>query len=115
MRLYHGTDIKFRQPKLEKCNPYTDFGRGFYLTHELERAKEWGKSRSPRICFVNVYEITDNYINDLRLQGFNILQFQETTAEWAERDGLNVCIWWRQYDESLLVNVKKECINELLW
>lgn len=84
MRLYHGTGMKFNIPKLEKCNRYTDFGRGFYLTHELERAKEWGKNRNPRKYYVNVYEIVDDYINSLRQQGFSILQFQEASAEWAE-------------------------------
>lgn len=94
MRLYHGTDMKFNTPKLEKCNRYTDFGKGFYLTHELERAKEWGKNRNPRKYYINVYEIAYDYINDLRQQGFNILQFQEATAEWAE------FVYRNRHDES---------------
>lgn len=69
MRLYHGTDMKFKLPKLEKCDRYTDFGRGFYLTHELERAKEWGKNRNPCKYHVNVYEVADDHINSLRQQG----------------------------------------------
>lgn len=94
MRLYHGTDVKFNLPKLEKCNRYTDFGKGFYLTHELERAKEWGKNHTPSKYYVNVYEIADDYINELRQHGFNILQFQEATAEWAE------FVYKNRHDES---------------
>lgn len=41
MRPYHGTNMKFNTPKLEKCNRYTDFEKGLYLTHELEHAKEY--------------------------------------------------------------------------
>lgn len=84
MRLYHGTDRRFRLPKLEKCNKYTDFGRGFYLTHELERAKEWGANKNSLKYRINIYEVADNYIQEAEQLGLNILQFPKANAEWAE-------------------------------
>ena len=32
MILYHGSNIAIENIDLEKCKPYKDFGRGFYLT-----------------------------------------------------------------------------------
>lgn len=31
MKLYHGTNVDFRNISLSKCKPNKDFGRGFYL------------------------------------------------------------------------------------
>ena len=83
MKVYHGTDMKFRLPKLPKCNSYTDFGRGFYLTYELERAKEWGANRNPVKYRVNVYELPD-YIFREGEPELKVLQFSTATAEWAK-------------------------------
>lgn len=96
MRLYHGTDMKFRLPKLEKCNPYTDFGKGFYLTHELERAKEWGANHNPCEYRVNMYEVADDYIQEAKRQGFKVLQFSKATAGWAR------FVYRNRYDETFV-------------
>ena len=32
IKLYHGTNTTFNKVELDKCLPYKDFGRGFYLT-----------------------------------------------------------------------------------
>lgn len=40
MILYHGSNIAIDKIDLEKCRPYKDFGKGFYLTdirHQAER------------------------------------------------------------------------------
>ena len=43
IKLYHGTNTTFDKVELDKCLPYKDFGRGFYLTtirtQALARAK----------------------------------------------------------------------------
>ena len=37
IRLYHGTNMLFDAPDLTLCQPYKDFGRGFYLTPDLRQ------------------------------------------------------------------------------
>lgn len=39
IRLYHGTNMLFDAPDLTLCQPYKDFGRGFYLTPDLAVAR----------------------------------------------------------------------------
>ena len=34
--LYHGSYVAVEKPELERCYPYKDFGRGFYLTTSQE-------------------------------------------------------------------------------
>lgn len=84
MRLYHGTDKRFRIPNLEKCFPYTDFGKGFYLTHEFERAKEWAADHNNKKYRVNVYEVTDDFIDKARQNGLSVKVFESADPEWAE-------------------------------
>ena len=38
MILYHGSYCVVKNPDLEKCAMYKDFGRGFYLTTSKEQA-----------------------------------------------------------------------------
>ena len=51
LRLYHGTDavsansIKANGVDLNRCSPFTDFGRGFYTTTHLAQAWSWAKKR----------------------------------------------------------------------
>lgn len=83
MNLYHGTDGVFRSPEISKCNRYTDFGRGFYLTHELQRAKEWGKNHNPLKYRINVYEVDDDYVDLALRAGLRVKIFPTANAEWA--------------------------------
>lgn len=84
MTLYHGTDAKFRTPDLSKCFSYTDFGKGFYLTHELERAKEWGANHNSIRFHVNVYDVPDDYVRIAERDGLRVKVFETATPEWAE-------------------------------
>lgn len=38
LKLYHGTNTTFDKIELNKCLPYKDFGRGFYLTSIRQQA-----------------------------------------------------------------------------
>ena len=38
MQLYHGSNIEIIDIDLNKCKPYKDFGRGFYLSRIEEQA-----------------------------------------------------------------------------
>ena len=55
MRLYHGTTSDFGEIDLTKSKPSKDFGRGFYLSAEVEQAK----GLCPNTCAV-VRRFTSN-------------------------------------------------------
>ena len=46
MKLYHGTTSEFDEIDLSKSKPSKDFGRGFYLSAELEQAKDFAQTRA---------------------------------------------------------------------
>ena len=46
MILYHGTNIDFNDIDLDKCTPYKDFGKGFYLTDIREQAESLSVKKS---------------------------------------------------------------------
>ena len=68
--LYHGTPDKIVSPVFGRGNDKHDYGRGFYLTDNLELAKEWAVCRPNEINgWVHKYELDIN--------GLKILDFQE--------------------------------------
>ena len=41
MLLYHGSYCEVASPDLQKCAPYKDFGKGFYVTTSYDQAKNF--------------------------------------------------------------------------
>lgn len=48
MRLLHGSNVEIVQPNLAICQSMNDFGRGFYLTPQWQRAYLMAKRRASR-------------------------------------------------------------------
>ncbi len=48
MRLLHGSNVEIDNPDLNKCQAKNDFGRGFYLTPQWQRAYLMAKRRAAR-------------------------------------------------------------------
>lgn len=68
--LFHGTSAEVVQPVFGLGNDRHDYGRGFYLTEDVELAKEWAVCRPNDINgWVHKYE--------LDVDGLEILDFQE--------------------------------------
>lgn len=68
--LYHGSPNRVIVPKFGFGEDRHDYGRGFYLTENLELAKEWAVCRPDETNgWVHKYE--------LELDGLNILDFQK--------------------------------------
>lgn len=40
MKLYHGSNVQVREPKILESVRTLDFGTGFYLTSDYEQAKK---------------------------------------------------------------------------
>ena len=68
--LYHGTPDRIVTPKFGGGDDKHDYGRGFYLTENIELAKEWAVCRpNEKHGWVHKYE--------LECDGLKILDFQE--------------------------------------
>lgn len=87
--LYHGTKFQFTRPEIEKSNPFSDYGRGFYCTKNLELAKEWSCSRlvqQETIGYVNKYSIDTANLKtfDFLSGGYNSLNWIATIIQNRE-------------------------------
>ena len=46
MKLYHGSHVEVKNPKILTASRVGDFGNGFYTTSSMEQARRWaGGSR----------------------------------------------------------------------
>ena len=73
MILYHGTNIDFKAIDLDKCVPFKDFGKGFYLTDIREQAEA--------LLLVQEYVFIPE---DAEKAGLKMLRFETPSKEWAE-------------------------------
>jgi hypothetical protein len=84
MILYHGTYTDFQTIELDKCRPYKDFGKGFYLTDIEEQASKMAEKKA--IIFngtpiILKYEFDDKLLHNGMLK---VRQFDKPNREWAE-------------------------------
>lgn len=54
MILYHGTNCSIDKIDLNKCRPYKDFGKGFYLTMTLYPKTVWCMSNRNWISLLHL-------------------------------------------------------------
>ena len=83
MLLYHGSNTEIIDIGLNKCRPYKDFGRGFYLTQIEEQAMLMAK-RTSRIY--GGKPVVTTYLFDyesMKKSGIAVKVFNEPTIEWA--------------------------------
>ena len=83
MKLYHGSNVIVKKPKIIYSNRALDFGKGFYLTTDFEQAKKWSKltvkRRGEGKAFVSIYEISENDLKKL-----SILKFDSANKDWLQ-------------------------------
>ena len=81
IKIYHGTNTTFDKVELDKCLPYKDFGRGFYLTTIRTQALARAKNKcnfeggAPTIL---VYQFDEKELTNM-----NVKYFEKPTEEWA--------------------------------
>lgn len=83
MILYHGSNMVVEKPILIEQNRFFDFGYGFYTTSNKEQAENFAKKvvvRRGGKSTVNVYEIDDNFCNEL----LKIKRFNTPDEEWLD-------------------------------
>ena len=76
MILYHGTNCVIEKIDLDKCRPYKDFGKGFYLTTIKEQAEKMAKRVSkiyggPPV--VNFFRYDSVVVNGLNINRLNTI------------------------------------------
>ena len=63
MKLYHGSHIEVKNPKILTSARVGDFGRGFYTTSSLEQARRWAQIRAMQenqsSGIVTVFDVPD--------------------------------------------------------
>jgi len=83
MRVYHGTNITIKNPKIMNRFKTLDFGEGFYTTENEAQAKEFARKVSERRTpslepVVNCYEFAGNLAN------LSVLKFDAPDEKWLE-------------------------------
>ncbi|MBR5984449.1 MAG: DUF3990 domain-containing protein [Bacteroidales bacterium] len=82
MKLYHGTNTDFLTIDLEKCHPYKDFGKGFYLTtihsQAMDRAIDKCNTLKRGTPIVQTYEFDEQQSEILKIK-----RFSSTDEDWA--------------------------------
>ncbi len=83
MRLFHGSNTAVEIIDFDRCKPYKDFGRGFYLT-EIEQQAVLMAKRTASIhggeAVVSKFKFDESAFDDPAL---SIKHFREPDREWA--------------------------------
>jgi hypothetical protein len=82
--LFHGTVHFFENPDLSKCKDRKDFGRGFYLSDDINHSKSLAKGRlmNPTVkSYLYSYRVD---IEDAIKYGLNVHKFDRPNYEWLD-------------------------------
>ena len=85
MILYHGSNITVAVPDLSKSRPYKDFGKGFYLSADINQAQRMAEQRtlilqsgSPT---VSRFQFDEQWLQSSELK---VKIFENYSDEWAQ-------------------------------
>ncbi|MCM1525363.1 MAG: DUF3990 domain-containing protein [Ruminococcus sp.] len=81
MKLYHGSNIEVREPKILQSNRALDFGTAFYMTSDYEQAKKWAKLTADRkrsgTPVISEFEFDDERIGELE-----VIRYESADRDW---------------------------------
>ena len=85
MKLYHGSYIEVKNPKILTSSRVGDFGRGFYTTSSLEQARRWAQIRAMQedlsAGVVTMFDVPDQLFVHPELQ---IKTFETADEVWLD-------------------------------
>lgn len=84
MILYHGTNIDFKTIELEKCFPFKDFGKGFYLTDIQDQAEALAQKKSKLFGGSPLVQEYAFSLEEAKNTGLKIHYFHTPSREWAK-------------------------------
>lgn len=83
MKLYHGSNVEVKEPKIIQSDRRLDFGTGFYLTTSYEQAERWAELTTARRGTgqktITVFEFDESLNNNL-----NVLFFEQPDKDWLK-------------------------------
>ncbi len=88
MKLYHGSNTVIDIVDFSKCHPFKDFGRGFYLTDNIDHARNMALRRTLR-SGGEEHVTTFNFNLSGATENLNIKIFEKPSEEWARFIMLN--------------------------
>lgn len=81
MKVYYGSDVGVKKPKIIVSRRYLDFGNGFYTTMNKEQARTWAikqkKRKRTEECYVSTYDFN---FEQAKLN-LKIINFNEASKE----------------------------------
>ena len=84
MRLLHGSNVEIVKPNLTICQSMNDFGRGFYMTPQWQRAYLMAKRRAGRDGGKPVVTPFLYYPKSAHEHGLKVKEFKGFSAEWSK-------------------------------
>lgn len=81
MKLFHGSNVEVREPKILQSNRALDFGTAFYMTSDYEQAKKWAKLTTDRkksgTPIINEFEFDNEQLGELE-----VIRYESANKEW---------------------------------
>jgi len=84
MILYHGSDVKVENPRLELSRKNLDFGTGFYTTENKNQAMEFAQKVMIRKKQDNQAVSCYNFNTEAGFPVLSILEFQSPDKTWLD-------------------------------
>lgn len=85
MILYHGSNVGISRIDLSMSKPYKDFGKGFYLSADVNQAKRMAEQRASLMLdgrpTINRILFDEELMTDGSLK---VLTFNDYSTDWAE-------------------------------
>jgi hypothetical protein len=85
MKLYHGSHIEVKNPKILTSARVGDFGRGFYTTSSPEQARRWAQIRAEQETLpqgiVTIFEVPDSIFQNPELL---VRSFKKADTAWLD-------------------------------
>lgn len=84
IQLYHGSDTFIEVPDLNKCKPFKDFGKGFYLSADRKQAESLAVQRC-RQTLKDVPVVNEFLFDDLVMTSgeLKVLCFKDYSEDWV--------------------------------
>jgi hypothetical protein len=84
MRVFHASYVEIVDIDLSKCEPFKDFGKGFYVTNIRQQAQFWAIRKGENNQtegYITEFEFTEDAFEYWK---FNVLRFVDYTEEWLD-------------------------------
>jgi len=85
MRLYHGSHIGVKNPKILTSSRIGNFGTGFYTTSDVKQARRWAQIRARQsdqsVGSVTIYDVLDSLFDNPELK---VKTFDKADEAWLD-------------------------------